>query len=237
ATRKNSAQNPAAIHGIRRQQIEQSKIKISPDDAPQQCTRVEEWAGGQRNARHSGEQNERGQTGNEKIYQRPGNRDADVTLPGVDRIWNGVRFVEDGDSADRQQNDGLRRNARTARYQSVTQLVQDHTAEKNTDQAEDPKSCGRILSRSFGAKQEEQQKREGPVNANLDSEETSDRDGPTAHRHAYQYSIYLDTDWCAADAKMRNGRTGTEDQSRVETRLAASPVGGPSGDGLERCEH
>ena len=32
------------------------------------------------------------------------------------------------------------------------------------------------------------------MNANFDSEKTPDRDRPTAHRHAYRYSIYLDTD-------------------------------------------
>ena len=32
------------------------------------------------------------------------------------------------------------------------------------------------------------------MNANFDSENTSERDGPTAHREAYKYSICLDTD-------------------------------------------
>jgi hypothetical protein len=32
------------------------------------------------------------------------------------------------------------------------------------------------------------------MNANFDSKETPDRDGPTTHRHACRYSIYLDTD-------------------------------------------
>jgi hypothetical protein len=72
--------------------------------------------------------------------------------------------------------------------------VQDHAPENNAKQAEDPKSGGRILSSDFGAKQEGQQKQEGQMNANFDSKKTSDRDGPTAHRHACQYSIYLDTD-------------------------------------------
>src|SRR5260370_12401407 len=69
------------------------------------------------------------------------------------------------------------------------------------------------------------------MNANFDSEETSERDGPTAHRHAYYYSIYLDTDSRCGVAQRRIGRAGTEDVSSVETRLAASPTDRASGDG------
>ena len=71
--------------------------------------------------------------------------------------------------------------------------MQHHAAENDAEQAQDPKSGGRILRSGFGAKQEDQQEQKGEMNANFDSEKTSDRDGPTAHRHAYQYSICLDT--------------------------------------------
>jgi hypothetical protein len=64
----------------------------------------------------------------------------------------------------------------------------------------------------LGEKQEKQQKDEGQMNANFDSEKTSDRDGPTAHRHAYRYSICLDTDGCRGDAKTQIGRAGPEGQ-------------------------
>ena len=72
-----------------------------------------------------------------EIHQRSGNRDANVALPGVDRVGNGVRFVKDGDAADRQQDDALRWNARAAGHQSVTQFVQHHAAENDADQAQD----------------------------------------------------------------------------------------------------
>src|SRR5208282_15931 len=116
-------------------------------------------------------------SGDQEIDQRSGGRDPDVTLPGVDRVRNGVRFVKDGDSADGEQDDALRRNARPARYQSVA-----------------AQGGARILGGGFGAPHKDQQKQEGQVNADFDSEDTSKRDGPTAHRHAYQYSIYLDTE-------------------------------------------
>jgi hypothetical protein len=104
-----------------------------------------------------------------------------------------VRFIEDGDSADGEQDDTLRRNARPARHQRMTQFVQDYAAENDADQSEAAQRSAGILRRSFGTPHEDQQKQEGQVNADLDSENTSQRDGPTAHRQAYQYSIYLDT--------------------------------------------
>ena len=155
-------------------------------------SRALEWSSGlavKRKSGDGGEQNQRGQTGDEEIDQRSGNGNADVALPGVDRIGNGVRFVEDGDSADRQQNDALRRNARAARHQRVTQFVQHHAAENNPDQRKPAQRGGRILRGGFRAPHKDQQKQEGQMNADFDSEKTSDRDGPTAHRHACQYSI------------------------------------------------
>src|SRR5208282_31493 len=167
AARKKSAQNAAAIHGIRWQQVEQAEVKICPDNAPQQAARVEERLGGKRKAWNGRQQDKCGQTGDEKIHQRSGNRDSDITFPGVDRIRDGLCLVDYGDPADRQQDDALRRNARTAGYQSMPQFMQDHTAEKNTDQAENSKSGGRILSSGFGEKQKDQQKRKRQMNANF----------------------------------------------------------------------
>src|SRR5208283_716585 len=47
------------------------------------------------------------------------------------------------------------------------------------------------------------------------SENTSERDGPAAHRHAYQYSICLDTARRRHDAKSVHGRAGPEGTMRV----------------------
>ena len=47
AARENRAQNAPAIHGICRQQIEQTEVEVCPDNAPQQGARVEERSGGQ----------------------------------------------------------------------------------------------------------------------------------------------------------------------------------------------
>ena len=52
---KQRAQDPPAIHGIRRQQVEQAKVEVRPDDAPQQGARMKQRPRGKRKVRHSRE--------------------------------------------------------------------------------------------------------------------------------------------------------------------------------------
>jgi hypothetical protein len=67
--------------------------------------------------------------------------------------------------------------------------MQDDAAEYDANQGEYSQGGAGILCSTFDAQYKKQQKREGQMNADFDSEKTSERDGPTAHRHAYQYSI------------------------------------------------
>src|SRR5216683_8380364 len=94
--------------------------------------------------------------------------------------------------------------------------MQDHAAENDADQSEPAQGGAGILRSGLGAPHEDQQKQESQMNANFDSEKTSDRDGPTAHRHAYQYSIYLDTDSRCGVAKRRIGRARSKGHLRYE---------------------
>jgi hypothetical protein len=67
-----------------------------------------------------------------------------------------VRLVENGDSADRQQDDALRRNARPASHQRMTQFVQHDAAENDTDQSKPAQRGAGILGCGFGAPDENQ---------------------------------------------------------------------------------
>ena len=116
---KQGAQDAPAIQWIRRQQIEQSEVEVRPDDAPQQGAGVEKRSGGERKVWYRCEQDEGGQTGDQEIDHLSGDRDPYVALPGIDRVGNGVRFVEDGDAADGEQDDALRRKTRAASRQPV----------------------------------------------------------------------------------------------------------------------
>src|SRR5208282_4300585 len=51
AAQEKGTQNAAAVHGIRRQQIEQAEVEVRPDDAPQQGARVEKRLRGKRKTR------------------------------------------------------------------------------------------------------------------------------------------------------------------------------------------
>ena len=122
--------------GYAGKQVEQSEVEVRPDNAPQQRTRME-----QRPARSS---EKPGITASRTIADNPAMTrftSGPATairmsrFQAVDRIGNGMRFVEDGDSADWQQDDALRRNARTASHQSVTEFVQDHAAEDDAHQS------------------------------------------------------------------------------------------------------
>src|ERR1700683_1010937 len=138
--------------------------------------------------RHSREQNDGRYASDKEADQRARGRGADVALPRVNRIGDGVGFVGNGDAADGKQDDALR-SARSARHERVTQFVQNDAAENNSDQAEPTQSGAWILSSGLGAPHEDQQKQERQVNADFDPENSSQRNGPTAHNQACQYSI------------------------------------------------
>ena len=113
----------------------------------------------------------------------------------VNRIRNRVGFVEDRDPADRQQNDAFRRNARSARHQRVTNSCST-TLPKMIPTRANPR-IGRtgILSRTgFVLHREDEQKQKGQVDADFDSEKSPTGMDQLRIEHAYQYSIYLDTD-------------------------------------------
>src|SRR5271155_5159465 len=126
-----------------------------------------------------------------------------------------MRLVENRDSANRQQYDALRRNARAPSHQGVPQFMQHNAAKHNADQSEDPQGGAGILRNAFGAQHKDQQEQKRQMNANFNSEETTYRDRPTAHRHSCKYSIHLDSVWPDIDAKRAIGRAET-----VETRAA-----------------
>jgi hypothetical protein len=65
-----------------------------------------------------------------------------------------VPLVENGDAANRQQDDAFRRKAEAARGQGATYLVQNHAAKDNPDQSQTAQNCVRILRSSFGAPHE-----------------------------------------------------------------------------------
>src|SRR5277367_3115105 len=100
-----------------------------------------------------------------------------------------MRFIENGDPADRQQNDALRRNTGAPRHQCVTQLMEHYAPENDANQSKHPQYSVGMLTSTLGAQYEGQQKQESQMNADFDSEKTPQRDGPTAHRHTYKYSI------------------------------------------------
>jgi hypothetical protein len=61
------------------------------------------------------------------------------------------------------------------------------------------------------------------VDTDLDSEEATRRDGPTAHKYACQYSIYLDAGWSGVAAKADTKGLGREDWT-LERRMRVSEL-------------
>ncbi len=72
-----------------------------------------------------GQQNTRSGKCDGKIHRRAGDRDANVAFPGqdagLDRL---LSFIEQGNSADGQQDDGFGGNSSMGRNQRVSQFVQ-----------------------------------------------------------------------------------------------------------------
>src|ERR1700739_1109468 len=104
-----------------------------------------------------------------------------------------MRLVKNSDAADGQQYDALRGNTGASRHQCMPKFVQNDASENDAYQTQYPQGDSRILGGGSGTQQKDEQKQKRKMNAYFDSKETPDRDGPTTHRHAYQYSIYLDT--------------------------------------------
>src|SRR6266853_1190078 len=97
--------------------------------------------------------------------------------------------------------------------------MQDHAAENDADQSEPAQGGAGVLRSGFGAPHEDQQKQESQMNANFDSEKTSYRDRPTAHRHAYQYSIYIRLRFALQSCEEANRKGLAEGASSVSANL------------------
>ena len=135
AAAEHSTQHAAAIHWIRRQQIESREPEIGPDQASRQIAGIKirpdpqlEPRGHQKN--HAGRCH-----CNHQIHQGPSQGNANVPFPRQSsRFQRLLRFIQQGDSANRQQDDRFSADTGMSAHQRVAQLMQNHATEDNPDQ-------------------------------------------------------------------------------------------------------
>src|SRR5258708_24811234 len=96
--------------------------------------------------------------------------------------------------------------------------MQNHAGENRSDKGQGAEGGGGILRGRFGAPDEQYEKEERKMNPDFDSEQTSGRDGPTAHGGAYQYSIYLFDARLSGPGRVakRKGSGGWRETEKVE---------------------
>ena len=110
------------------------------------------------NLRRNRQQDARSQSRNDEVDQRSGHGDAHISFPcEYPRLDGALGFIEQRDSANRQQDDSFRGNASAHPYQRVSQFVQHDATENDAYQSQSAAGVGRTVPRRLGQPHWDQQ--------------------------------------------------------------------------------
>ncbi len=141
-----------------------------------------------------GHDHNRCQPGEGETHQRSDEGQANIPLPqyrGGLRLLD-PRFVVKRDSGERQQDHGLRDQSDAAGSEHVSAFMGSHTSQDDGRQRQVTRSVGGALTDGVVRPENKHgQDEEGKVDADVDAEQTSYRNGPATHK-AWLLLFYMD---------------------------------------------